>query len=354
MAEPGESPKVVSEKNAPQEGDTHVPAVPPPGAAADAALKVEDAVATAGTNQPTSEDSPAAKNDAGLKNIFRILKYTSTLDRWLMAAGIICSCGAGMALPLMNIVFGRLVTSFNSYFIPNAGVAKDAFLSNVNRNALYIFILFLAKFALTYVSIFAFRMTGIRISASIRMAYLEALFAQPISKIDRLPSGMATDQLTTTANSIQIAFSDKLATLFQSMSLVVSAFVVAFIYSWALTLVSGSLVLYVIAVYAVIVPMWVKVEGKIQKNNSQASGVAGEVLKSARTVKSLCAESFMIQRYTKWVLRARKYGFQSAWATSAIYSQAFFPVYADMGLTFWFGVKLYSQNDISSVGNVIM
>ena len=271
-----------------------------------------------------------------------------------MAIGSIFSIGAGLALPLMNIVFGRLVNSFNGYFIPSSNVSKGEFLASVNQNALYIFYLFIAKFIFDYISIYSFRMTGIRISATIRMAYLVALFNQPISAIDKLPPGAATDSLTTVANTIQIAISDKLGTLVQSLALIISAYVVAFKYSWALTLVSSSAILFVFVVYGISTPEFLKMEHAILESNSRASGVAGEVLKSVRTVKSLCAENAVAARYARWTAQARERGLKKSPLAAAQFAPAFFSIYANMALTFWFGVRLYSQGHIPNISAVVM
>jgi hypothetical protein len=40
------------------------------------------------------------------------------------------------ALPLMNIVFGKLVGDFNQYFIPGAAPSEQTFKSSVNQSRL--------------------------------------------------------------------------------------------------------------------------------------------------------------------------------------------------------------------------
>ena len=290
----------------------------------------------------------------GFSNFWRILSYSNFLDRCLMSAAVIFSAGAGAALPLMNVVFGRLVGNFNDYFVPGSNVSKEEFLASVNHNALYILYLFIAKFVLDYVSIYSFRMTGIRISATIRMTYLVALFNQPISVIDKLPPGAATDSLTTVANTIQVAISDKLGVLVQSIALIIAAYTVAFVYSWALTLVSSSIILFVLIVYGGLTPSFIKMEHSINESNSGASAVAGEVFKSVRTVKSLCAENAVTARYAKWILQARERGLKKSPLTGAQFAPAFFSIHANMALTFWFGVKLYSQGSISNVSDVVV
>ncbi|MCJ1473094.1 hypothetical protein MMC13_001744 [Lambiella insularis] len=326
-----------------------------------AANGTKDTVVTVDGDKPsishTSSDAQAVRKpepQPGFANFWRILSYSNTLDRLLMSAAVVFAAGTGVTLPLMNIVFGKLVGSFNGYFIPGSNVSQAEFLATVNKNALYIFCLFIAKFVLDYIAIYSFRMTGIRISATIRMAYLVALFNQPVSVIDKLPPGAATDSLTTVANTIQIAISDKLGVLVQSITLIIVAYVIAFKYSWALTLASSSAILFVFIVYGILTPFLIKAEDAVNESNSGASAVAGEVIKSVRTVKSLCAENAVTARYAKWTGQARERGLKRSPLTGVQFSPAFFSIYANMALTFWFGVKLYSQGDIADVGTIVI
>lgn len=305
------------------------------------------------TSNPTDNETAKTKPKPGLSNFWRLLTYSTHLDRTLMALAALCSCAAGATLPLMIVVFGRLVATFTNYFMPNTTVTKAEFLAVVDKNALYIVYLFIAKFVLGYVSIYAFRITGIRISAAVRMQYLKRLFGQPVAAVDRLPAGAATDSLTTAANTIQLAVSDKLGLLCQSIALLVAAYIVAFVSSWALTLVSSSAILFIFVIYGAITPAFFKLENAILESQTTASGVAGEVFQAIRTVKSLCAEAAVTERYARWVTQARKIGLKKSPITGVQFAPAYFGIYANMALTFWFGVKLYTWNDIDDVGVIV-
>ena len=289
----------------------------------------------------------------GLGNFWRILGYSTALDKALIGISVVLSAGAGATLPLMNIIFGQLVGHFNGYSTTGPGSSQNEFLAGVSENALYIVYLFVAKFVLGYISIYSFRIAGIRISATIRMVYLDALFNQPISAIDKLPPGAATDSLTTIADTIQVAVSDKLGILVQGVALMIAAFAVAFTYSWSLTLVSSSVILFVFIVYGAITPVYTRMEGAINESNANASAVAGEVLRSVRTVKSLTAETAVTARHARWIDQAKQRGLKKSPVTAAQFSPAFFATYANMSLTFWFGVRLYTRGDIADVGVVV-
>ena len=305
--------------------------------------------AEASTNAPTAQVSD---EQPSMKNFFRILSYSTASDRAMIAVAVVSSVGAGVTLPLMNIVFGNLVGGFNGYAASSDPAA--AFTSNVNKNALYLVYLWIGKFILGYISMFGFRMTGIRVSAAVRLAYLKALLAQPINVLDKQPPGATTDALTTVANTIQMGISDKLAVFVQSLALVVSAYVVAFKYSWQLTLASTASLIFVFCLYGIIIPIFLKRHKAIDEANSGASSVAGEMFKAIRTIKSLCAEPTVKRRYARWIADAKVASFRIAPVIGAMFSPLFFSIYSNMALTFWLGIKLYLQGVIASVSSVII
>ena len=197
-------------------------------------------------------------------------------------------------------------------------------------------------------------MTGIRISAALRLAYIRALFAQPISVFDRLAPGKAASMITSSSNTIQIGVSEKLAILIQSLALVVSAYVVAFRYSWVLTLVSSSCILFIMIVYSFLLPAYVKRLRAVEKSNESASAIAGEGFSSIRTVVACGAERRVASRHAEWIEKSRKIGLSMSPSSGAQFAPAFFAIYCDFALTFWFGVQLYSKHHIESVSTVIV
>ena len=85
-----------------------------------------------------------------ISNYWRVLSFGDRNDHLVLLLALGSALGSGVALPLMNIVFGRLVSSFNNYFIPGSGVTEQEFKHTVSRNALFIVYLFIGKFILTY------------------------------------------------------------------------------------------------------------------------------------------------------------------------------------------------------------
>lgn len=201
---------------------------------------------------------------------------------------------------------------------------------------------------------YSFRVISIRLSAAIRLDYLRALFNQSVGELDKLPPGEAASKITGAANVLQIGISDKLATFLQALALVVSAYVVAFIQSWQLTLVTSSGMLFVIAVYSVIVPIWIKLEESVDHARGKVTAIASETFGSIRIVVAYGAEKRVAERFSRWVEESRRRGLKMSPALGLLMAPVFFAIYADFALTFWFGIRLYMWDDVHSVSSVLM
>jgi ATP-binding cassette subfamily B (MDR/TAP) protein 1 len=53
----------------------------------------------------------------------------------MIAICSVSALGAGIAMPLMFLVFGKLVGNFTGYFAPNSKMTKSEFMQIVNKNA---------------------------------------------------------------------------------------------------------------------------------------------------------------------------------------------------------------------------
>lgn len=106
----------------------------------------------------STEDQEAKKRakyrperEPSFKDYLRIFSYAKPWDFLLMVTAAFASIGAGITMPLMNVVFGKLVGNFNQYFTPGAQSA-DEFQAQLDRQALYMFALFIARFGLNYIN----------------------------------------------------------------------------------------------------------------------------------------------------------------------------------------------------------
>lgn len=162
-----------------------------------------------------------------------------------------------------------------------------------------------------------------------------------------------THAITSLSNQIQQSVSDKLAMLFQSLALLLAAYAIAFRYSWALTLVVSSAILFVLLGFSVTVPLFVKAQHRVEEAHQKHASIAADVLASVRTVFSLGAEESLARKYSAWIMEAKQRGAKVSIVSGIHLGLLFFAMYASFGLAFWFGLKLFREGNIDNVNTVI-
>ncbi|KNG45256.1 leptomycin b resistance protein pmd1 [Stemphylium lycopersici] len=256
-----------------------------------------------GGDNPTE---PEKVTQGRLKNYVRVFAYGTKLDYLLIFLCCITSVGSGVAFPLMNLVFGELVGSFTNYFIPGTTLTADKFQDEVNRLTLLMLYLFIAKFVLSYISMLTIRISSLRISAALRLAYLQALLAQPVCIIDTTSPGKVSTRITTSSNTIQLSISQHFVVLLQSLASVIGGYAVAFFKSPVLTLVaSASLPLILIATSGLL-PMYMRINKVTEKYNEEASAIAFEIFSSIRVFVAFGAEAKLAYQHKEMLKKGAK------------------------------------------------
>lgn len=108
-------------------------------------------------------------------------------------------------------------------------------------------------------------MMGIRLSAAVRLDYLQNLFGQTIHVLDSMPSGAAANTITATANVMQLGISEKLGIFLEFTSTIITSIIVAFTFNWELTLVTSTVLLFISAVLGVLLPLILKGHARMTK-----------------------------------------------------------------------------------------
>ncbi|KAI1213770.1 P-loop containing nucleoside triphosphate hydrolase protein [Annulohypoxylon truncatum] len=310
---------------------------------------------------PISEEEKARRDakirperEAAFGDYIRVFKYAKAWDFVLMVAAVVAAAGSGVTLPLMNVVFGALVGNFNGYFLPNSTQSEAEFRATLNKNALYIFYLFIGRFVLTYINKFCYRLIGIRMSAAIRLDYLRCLFGQTIHVLDSMPPGAAAGTITTTANTLQLGISEKLGTFIEFLVMIIAATVIAFVYNWALALVTCSVLLFIMLTVGTIIPFYVKGTSRVTKAETKSSSIASEAFSAIRMVVACGAESQIAKKFAVWAEAAKKHGQKTTPLLAAQFSLVFFAFNSAFGLAFWYGSKSYIEGRLDSVGTIIV
>lgn len=252
----------------------------------------------------------------------------------------------------MFLVFGRLVNNFAGFFVPGTTVTKAQFQNSVDHNTLYLVYLFIGKWVLGYISLLCIRVSGMRISSALRLAYIRALFAQPISMVDKVSPGKVASRITTSANTIQLGISQQFSMLIQAIAFVVGVYVIAFIKSALLTLVASACIPFVVLAYGIVIPFFIKIHKKTEDMLEQASSLSFEVFASIRIVIAFGAEGRLHNRYGSVLDRAAKNEWKNGPCMAMMMASGLFSNYATMALAFWFGIRQYTHHHIDSIGSI--
>ncbi|KAI0967564.1 ABC transporter-like protein [Xylaria arbuscula] len=279
-----------------------------------------------------------------LGDFLRIFSYSTWKDRLFLCLSVAAALGAGAAFPIMTIIFGQLIGSIASVRGNTIHQAQDEYRHLISQ---YVFVL-------GYIATLGFRMLSLRISSALRLAYIKALLELPVSLLDTQPPGQIATIITTTANTLQIGISEKLATVIQTLSSVVTAFIVAYTHSWKLSLVTSSGLLLITICYCITIPVLVKNMKQVEDANIKASAVASEAFASIRMVAAFGAERTMVERYREWVDEASKRGLRLSGTIAVQQATIYFGVYSTFALAFWFAVKLLNNHEIENVGTTII
>ena len=102
--------------------------------------------------EPSKPKDGDKDKKAPVGNYWRILTTGTRRDHLVLSAALTAALASGVALPLSNIIFGRLVGNFTEYFVPGTSVTEQEFKHSISKNALFFVYLFIAKFVLTYIS----------------------------------------------------------------------------------------------------------------------------------------------------------------------------------------------------------
>jgi ATP-binding cassette subfamily B (MDR/TAP) protein 1 len=144
---------------------------------------------------------------------------------------------------------------------------------------------------------FTIRITGLRISAALRLAYLHATFCQPVSVIDTISPGKVSTRITTSSNTIQLAISQHFAMLWQALAYTFGFYIVAFINSWLLTFVASVSIPLLLIAYSILIPPFMRIHKTTEKHHEQASGMAFEMFSSVRIVVAFGAEAKLARQH---------------------------------------------------------
>ncbi|KAL1873128.1 hypothetical protein VTK73DRAFT_1089 [Phialemonium thermophilum] len=258
---------------------------------------------------------------------------------------------AGVLLPLMNVLFGKLVTAFNDF--ATGRKSAHEFRSSINSYTLYFVYLFVAKFVLAYVWTTIVSINSIRLTSVLRRDFLKHVLRQEIGYFDSSEPGSVSSTLNAGGNLVSQGISEKFGLTVQAVTTFLSAFVVAFAVQWKLTLITLCVVPLILIVITVCVTIDSGIEKKLVTTWAEGERLAEDVFASIRNVHAFWAYPKFCLQFDGIADQARKIGKKKPPLYAIMFCIQFFSIYAGYGLAFWQGIRMYHNGQISEPGDVV-
>ncbi|KAG6122743.1 hypothetical protein E4U14_004866 [Claviceps sp. LM454 group G7] len=283
------------------------------------------------------DDEVTASN---MRSFLRVFRYNDKTGWALNGVAFFAIVAAGAALPLMNFYFGGFVDVFNRF--ATGKLSPDAF-----RDELLHYTLINAK-----ISQIVLNITAIRAIKNLRVEFVRQLLRQEIAFFDAQSVSVAS-QITANGNLIYHGISEKLGLVFQSLSMLIAAFIVAFVVQWKLTLMTVAIMPMNTIIMLICICFDTKYEGQMFAIYNTSGSLAEEALSTIRTAHAFWAFPKLVARFEEILANARRVGDKKSFLYAVLFPVEWFSITVGYALAFWQGMQMYSRGEIKEPGTVV-
>lgn len=140
--------------------------------------------------------------------------------------------------------------------------------------------------------------------------------------------------------------------MFQGLSAFVTAFIVAFVVQWKLTLICLCIAPAVIIVIGGVATLQAANETKMLDIQAQGNSYVEGVLSSIRTVQAFEMRSRLVNRFDKFLTDAHNIGKKNGPLLGGLFSAEYTIIYLGFGLAFWQGIRMMARGEIEDSGTI--
>ena len=243
---------------------------------------------------------------------------------------------------------------FQGYF--QQTISHSAFNAQLSHFTLYFLYLAIGEFVTIYICTVGFIYTGEHITGKIREQYLAAILRQNIAFFDKLGAGEITTRITADTNLVQDGISEKIALTLTAMATFVTAFVIAFIKYWKLTLILSSTVFAIVLVMGTGSTFIIKYNKQSLESYALGGTVAEEVISSIRNATAFSTQDKLARQYDAHLVEAEKWGLKLKVGLAVMISAMMGIIYFNYGLSFWMGSRFIvdGQMTLSEVLTIML
>lgn len=261
-------------------------------------------------------------------------------SRATLWAGILLAIAAGVPLPVIGYLFGKIIDSFP----PQEQELRERLYELIGVACGY--------FLVTTGYTIAWGLTGERISRRFRESLVERLLGLEQAYFD-INDPDITNLLTEKVEAIQIGTSEKVGIFIQSISYFIAAFVVGFILNAKLT---GILFAAIIPLMTFIVVAGSSRISKYTKAASEYTEAAGRVAESAihavKVVQAFGMSDKLSEEHYRLLKLSAGCAVRKSISAAVMLGSVYFTAYSANALAFWEGSRLAAESGANSAGTI--
>jgi ABC-type multidrug transport system fused ATPase/permease subunit len=254
-------------------------------------------------------------------------------DRIIAACGGLFAVAAGVPLPIIGVIFGKIISTF----------PPDE--QELQTRIIQLLSVAVAYFVVTAAYTTIFSRTGERIAIQLRQRVLRTLIYVEQSYLDVQDldfNALMRDNIDT----IQVGCSEKIGIFIQSMSYFVAAFAVGFILNPKLTgILFAAVIPSMVAVVSFGSTSISKLTRRISEHTEKANTIVLSALRGIRVVQAFDMISNICDSHRQNLDECSRLGLRKAIASALELGGAYFVAYSANGLAFYVGSRMAAAGE---------
>ncbi|KAI8870198.1 hypothetical protein GQ42DRAFT_122675, partial [Ramicandelaber brevisporus] len=289
--------------------------------------------------------------------VLQLFRFATAQDRLLILIGTLCGIGMGATQSLMAVVFGSIVDNFNAYIAHMAAGRKDladeAVNDAISDKCLKFAMIGVGALILSFGLFVCYSIAADRQCRRVRELYYQAILRQEMGWFDDVASGELTTRISGDINLINEGIAEKFGFIFQNITQFVGGFILAFCYSWRLTLVLMAGLPFLGIGGGILAKMLSNDASESQGAYAQAGAIATETLSSIKTVMAFGSQERELKRFDDKIGIAYMANIRKAVITGAGLGFMIFVVFSMDALGFWYSARLITDYG-TTIGDVMV
>lgn len=280
----------------------------------------------------------------------RVFEYASPFELLLQGFATFAAVGSGAGIAFQPLIIGRFITLVTDFTLSQSSPSQLR--SEAAKLALYFVYLGIARFVLSYIYNTILTYTAHRITRKIRHEYLKSALSQEVAFFDSGTGGSIATQATSNGRMIQGGVSEKLGLVFQGIAAFITAFIIALVVQWKLTLICLCIAPATLIVNGIAGGFMGVYENQILEINSKANAFCESVLSSVRTAHAFEIRDRLVDKFDEHLSSAHRVGSKLSVIFGTFFSAEYCIVYLGYGLAFWQGIRMLSRGEIGESGSI--